>query len=217
MGHAAEVEIHQWEVDRLPGKPPKNLLESRPPLKKVEGKPGEEWRWNHHKRVKRLRRWMWRHRGDSGVEEVRAGDTPMNPTTATEGGKYAATRYSTLSKVEFLSPRVWEGSWQEEHQGLFSWRKEGDWNQLGGAKGHGGESSSRGERGRKDGKPARSTAGVKGKRKSQGPSQRRGEQGGGLQWKRLPSSLLYHSEWRQCPCQSQRPKRGSSSSTSCRT
>ena len=167
MGHAAEVEIYQWEVDRLPGKPPKNLLESRLPLKKVEGKPGEEWRWNHHKRMKRLRRWMWCHRGDSAVEEVRAGDIPMNPTTATEEPKRWKICRQVLNPLKggLLKSQSWEGSWEEEHQGLFSWRKEGDWNQLGGAEGHGGESSSRGERGWKDGKPARSTAGVKGKRK----------------------------------------------------
>ena len=88
------------------GETAEELAGEPPAIEEGGGEPGEEWRWNHHKRVKRLRRWMWRHRGDSGVEEVRAGDTPMNPTTATEGGKYAATRYSTLSKVEFLSPRV---------------------------------------------------------------------------------------------------------------
>ena len=38
----------------------------------------------------------------------------------------------------------------------------------------------------------------------QGPSQRRGNQDGGVQWKRLPSSPLQHCEWRQqCPCQNQ--------------
>ena len=44
--------------------------------------------------------------GRFGRRGGEGGGYTMNPTTATEGGKYAATRYSTLSKVEFLSPRV---------------------------------------------------------------------------------------------------------------